>query len=120
MNGELTNQFGGLRLNGKVTWKGLFIRSSIGENVKAIANGQIVFADWLRGFGNLVIIDHGAGYMSLYGGNENILKRVGDTIKSRDAIATVGNSGDNADPGLYFELRHKGKPFNPLDWIQSE
>ena len=120
VNGELTNQFGGLRLNGKVTWKGLFIRSSIGENVKAIANGQIVFADWLRGFGNLVIIDHGAGYMSLYGGNENILKRVGDTIKSRDAIATVGNSGDNADPGLYFELRHKGKPFNPLDWIQSE
>jgi septal ring factor EnvC (AmiA/AmiB activator) len=101
-----------------MTWKGLFIRASNGEEVKSIAAGRVVFADWLRGFGNLMIVDHGSGYMSLYGNNESIHKRVGDSVNSGDTIAAVGNSGGNADSGLYFELRHQGKPFDPLNWVK--
>lgn len=118
IRGEIVNRFGGLRSDGGVTWKGLFIRSSIGKNVKAIASGRVVFADWLRGFGNIVIVDHGDNYMSLYGNNHALAKKVGVTIYGGDTIATVGNSGNNPDSGLYFELRHKGKPFDPLKWIR--
>ncbi len=118
INGEIINRFGGRRSNGGITWKGLFIRSSIGKDVKAVAYGEVVFADWLRGFGNILIVDHGNGYMSLYGNNHILVKKVGDTIYSGDTIATVGNSGGNPDPGLYFELRHKGKPFDPLKWVR--
>ncbi len=119
VRGELANRFGSPRLDGGLTWKGLFIRSAIGENVKAIATGRIVFADWLRGFGNLLIVDHGGSYMSLYGNNETIRKQVGDSVRSGDTIATVGNSsGINPNAGLYFELRHQGKPFDPLIWVR--
>ncbi len=118
IHGEIINRFGGRRSNGGITWKGLFIRSSIGKNVKAVAYGEVVFANWLRGFGNILIIDHGSGYMSLYGNNHILIKKVGDTIHSGDTIATVGNSGNNPDPGLYFELRYKGKPFDPLKWVK--
>ncbi len=119
VRGKLLNRFGGQR-SGKLTWRGLFISASSGSNVKAIAHGRVVFADWLRGFGNLMIIEHTQGYMSLYGNNEALLKRVGDTVRSGDTIATVGNSGGNPDAGLYFELRHKGKAFDPLTWIKIE
>lgn len=118
VRGELTNRFGSPRSDGGMTWKGLFIRSPSGEEVKAIAGGRVVFADWLRGFGNLMIVDHGGSYMSLYGNNEIIYKQVGDTIRGGDTIAAVGNSGGNADSGLYFELRHQGKPFDPLNWVR--
>lgn len=118
IRGEIVNRFGGPRSDGGVSWKGLFIRSSIGKNVKAIASGQVVFADWLRGFGNIVIVDHGDNYMSLYGNNQTLAKKVGNTIHGGDTIAIVGNSGGNPDSGLYFELRHKGKPFDPLKWIR--
>ena len=118
VRGELTNRFGSPRSGGSMTWKGLLIRSPNGEEVKAIAGGRVVFADWLRGFGNLMIVDHGGSYMSLYGNNEILYKQVGDTIRSGDTIATVGNSGGNADSGLYFELRHQGKPFDPLNWVR--
>ena len=84
--------------------------------MKAVAEGQVVFADWLRGFGNMLILDHGGGYMSLYGYNETLFKRVGDRVRPGDTVASVGNSGGNADPALYFELRHQGKPFDPLPW----
>lgn len=116
--GELANRFGGPRADGGVTWKGLFIRSAAGEDVKAVAGGRVVFADWLRGFGNLMIVDHGGSYMSLYGNNETIYKQVGDPVRGGDTIASVGNSGGNPDPGLYFELRHQGKPFDPLKWVR--
>ena len=76
----------------------------------------MVFADWLRGFGNLLIVDHGDGYMSLYGNNQALLKKVGDTVGSGDSLATVGNSGGNAEHGLYFELRYQSKPLDPLGW----
>jgi len=75
-----------------------------------------VFANWMRGFGNLIIVDHGEGYMSLYGNNESLFKSVGDKVNSGDTIAAVGNSGGNEDTGLYYELHKKSKPFNPLAW----
>lgn len=117
VKGELTNHFGSPRTDSGLTWKGLFILSQSGQEVKAIAAGQVVFADWLRGFGNLIILDHGAGYMSLYGNNETLYKQVGDSIHGGDTIAAVGNSGGNPDSGLYFEMRHQGKPFDPLTWV---
>src|SRR6185369_730339 len=100
-----------------VLWKGLFIASPTGQDVKAIAPGRVVFADWLRGFGNLLIIDHGDGYMSLYGNNESLFKQVGDAARSGETVAAVGNSGGNMDSGLYFEIRHQGVAFDPLGWV---
>ncbi len=116
--GELMNRFGAPREDGGVSWKGLFIRANQGTVVKAIAAGQIVFAEWLRGFGNLVIVDHGEGYMSLYSNNESLYKQVGDRVQPGDAIATVGNSGGQPDTGLYFEMRHQSRPVNPLIWVK--
>jgi septal ring factor EnvC (AmiA/AmiB activator) len=120
VRGKLVNTFGGQRSGKHVTWKGLFIESPSGSDVKAIFGGRVVFADWLRGFGNLIILDHGNSYMSLYGNNATLHKQVGDTIRGGDTIATVGNSSGNADSGLYFELRHRGKPFDPVTWIKIE
>lgn len=120
VRGELVNRFNSPRQEGGIKWKGLFIRSPIGHEVKAIAGGRVVFAEWMRGFGNLMILDHGSNYMSLYGYNETIYKRVGDRVKSGDTIATVGNSGGNRESGLYFELRYQGKPFDPLTWVKIE
>jgi septal ring factor EnvC (AmiA/AmiB activator) len=117
VRGELRSRFGSPRPEGGVTWKGLFIAARAGEPVRAIAAGRVVFADWLRGFGNLLIIDHGGAYMSLYGNAEALYKRVGDAIRGGDPVATVGNSGGNADSGLYFELRHEGRPLDPLPWV---
>lgn len=117
IKGELINRFGSPRADSGLTWKGLFILSPSGQDVKAIAAGQVVYADWLRGFGNLIIVDHGAGYMSLYGNNETLYKQVGDYVHAGDTIAAVGNSGGNAESGLYFEMRHQGKPFDPLTWV---
>jgi septal ring factor EnvC (AmiA/AmiB activator) len=120
VRGELSNRFGSPRPGGGVTWKGLFIAARAGEEVRAIAAGRVVFADWLRGFGNLLIIDHGGAYMSLYGNNETLYSRVGDAIRGGDPVATVGNSGGNADSGLYFELRHEGRPLDPLRWVDIQ
>jgi septal ring factor EnvC (AmiA/AmiB activator) len=120
VRGELSNRFGSPRSDGGLTWKGLFITARTGEEVRAIAAGRVIFADWLRGFGNLLIIDHGSAYMSLYGNNETLYKRVGDAIRGGDPVATVGNSGGNADSGLYFELRHEGKPLDPLRWVDIQ
>lgn len=120
VRGELRNRFGSPRPEGGVTWKGLFIAARAGEEVRAVAGGRVVFADWLRGFGNLLIIDHGDAYMTLYGYNEALYKRVGDMIRVGDRIAAVGNSGGNADSGLYFELRHEGRPLDPLRWVDKQ
>jgi septal ring factor EnvC (AmiA/AmiB activator) len=95
----------------------LFIRTAEGAEVKAVADGRVVFADWLRGFGNLIIIDHGSQYMTIYGNNEALLKRAGDVVKTGDVIANAGNSGGNEQSGLYFEMRHQGRAFDPLEWV---
>jgi septal ring factor EnvC (AmiA/AmiB activator) len=116
--GELTNRFGAPREDGGLSWKGLFIRAAKGTAVKAIAAGQVVFAEWLRGFGNLIIVDHGEGYMSLYSNNESLYKQVGERVQPGDAIAAVGNSGGQPDSGLYFEMRHQSRPVNPLLWVK--
>ena len=120
VKGEVTNQFGVPRPDSTVLWKGLFLRTSAGQAVQAIAAGRVVFADWLRGFGNLLIIDHGKGYMSLYGNNETLYKQVGDLLRGGDTIAIVGNSGGNEDSGLYFELRHESKPLDPVKWLANK
>ncbi len=117
VRGELTNRYGSPRSDGGIMWKGLFIAAPAGEAVHAVASGHVVFADWLRGFGNLLILDHGDGYMSLYGYNETLYKQVGQEIKAGETIAAVGNSGGSQDSGLYFELRFQGKPFDPLAWV---
>ncbi|MBU2641536.1 MAG: peptidoglycan DD-metalloendopeptidase family protein [Gammaproteobacteria bacterium] len=116
--GELMNRFGAPREGGGVSWKGLFIRAGQGVAVKAIAAGQVVFSEWLRGFGNLIIVDHGEGYMSLYSNNESLYKQVGERVQPGDAIASVGNSGGQPDTGLYFEMRHQSRPVNPLLWVK--
>lgn len=115
--GELTNRFGSRRQDSGLSWKGLFISAKSGREVKAVASGKIVYADWLRGFGNLLILDHGDGYMSLYGNNESLLKQAGEDASAGDTIASVGVSGGNPESGLYFELRYQGKPFDPLPWV---
>jgi len=120
VTGTVTNRFGDTRRDSTVKWKGLFLRTSSGQSVKAVASGRVVFADWLRGFGNLIIVDHGNSYMSLYGNNETLYKQVGDVLRGGDTLAAVGNSGGNEDYGLYFELRHESKPLNPVDWLATK
>jgi murein hydrolase activator len=120
VKGVITNRFGTPRPDSRVQWKGLFLRTSSGQAVKAIAAGRVVFADWLRGFGNLLIIDHGKGYMSLYANNETLYKQVGDVLSGGDIVATVGNTGGNEDFGLYFELRHESKPLDPMKWMATK
>jgi len=117
VRGELKGRFGSPRADGGLSWKGVFIASQPNQEVRAIAAGRVVFADWLRGFGNLLIIDHGGGYMSLYGNNESLFKQVGQATRGGETIAAVGNSGGNTDYGLYFEMRHQGKAFDPLSWV---
>jgi septal ring factor EnvC (AmiA/AmiB activator) len=116
VRGTVSNRFGSARQDSGVSWKGLFIKASEGTEVKAVATGRVVFADWLRGFGNLIIIDHGDGYMSLYGNNQSVLKQAGEMVKSGDTIASVGNTGGNESNGLYYELRNQSRPFDPMTW----
>ncbi len=117
VRGELANRFGTPRQDSGLVTKGVFIRARQGDEVRVVANGEVVYADWMRGFGNLLIVDHGAGYMTIYGNNEAVLKRPGDAVHAGDVVATVGATGGNEAPGLYFEMRHLGRPFDPLSWV---
>lgn len=116
IRGQVSNRFGTPRQEGG-SWKGLFIRAASGTEVRAIAAGRVVFADWMRGFGNIVIVDHGGSYLSIYGNNEALMRQNGDSVHGGDIIASVGASGGNPESGLYFELRHQGQPIDPLKWI---
>ncbi|MPN17233.1 Murein hydrolase activator EnvC [bioreactor metagenome] len=115
MRGAVIGRFGKAREGGG-QWRGLFIRSDSGSPVKAIASGRVVFSEWMRGFGNLLIVDHGDAYLSIYGNNDSLLKQVGQAVDGGETIATVGNTGGNPESGLYFEIRHKGNPIDPLSW----
>jgi septal ring factor EnvC (AmiA/AmiB activator) len=117
VRGELASRFGTPRDGGAMTWKGWFIRCAVGQEVRAIAAGQVVYADWLRGFGNLLIVDHGDGYMSLYGNNDALLATVGASVGEGEAVAQAGSSGGSVEPGVYFEIRHQGKAMDPATWI---
>lgn len=107
----------GLRRQGQLRWKGIVIESNEGSAVKAVSNGRVLYADWLKGFGLVTIIDHGKGYMSVYGHNQALLKQSGDNVRAGDTIALVGQSGGQSYPNLYFEIRHKGKALNPSKWL---
>jgi len=115
--GTVSNRFGGARQEGS-TWKGWFIRAGTGSEVHSIAAGRVVFAEWMRGFGNLLIVDHGSDYLSVYANNDSLLKQVGEDVRGGERIATVGNTGGNPESGLYFEIRHDGKPLDPLAWVK--
>ncbi len=117
VRGELLGRYGTPRGASGAVSKGLFIRASDGTPVHAIAHGQVVFADWMRGFGNLLIIDHGDAYMSIYAYNEALLKQVGDPVASGERVAMVGSTGGNGQSGLYFEIRYMGKTFDPMRWV---
>jgi septal ring factor EnvC (AmiA/AmiB activator) len=116
VGGTITGRFGGARPEGG-TWKGLFIRAAEGTEVRAVAGGQVVFADWLRGFGNLLIIDHDDGFLSVYGFNQSLLRQPGEEARAGEVVATVGSSGGGEESGLYFELRHRGQVFDPMKWV---
>lgn len=118
VRGELVGRFGAPRAEGGTTWKGVFIRAGTGADVRAVATGEVVYSDWLRGYGNLIIVDHGGDYLSVYGNNDALLKEVGDAVSGGDAIASVGTSGGGGESGLYFELRHQGRPLDPMQWVR--
>lgn len=114
--GTVKNQFGASRKVGDLKWQGLMLSAPAGRDVKAVASGRVAFADWLQGFGLLVIVDHDDGYLSLYGHNQVLFAEAGDWIAKDDIISQVGDSGGLDKTALYFELRHQGKPVNPQKW----
>ncbi|MDR1662545.1 MAG: peptidoglycan DD-metalloendopeptidase family protein [Azoarcus sp.] len=116
--GELIGRFGASRTGRGMTWRGVFIRAASGAEVRAVGDGEVVFSDWLRGYGNLLIVDHGSGYLSIYGNNDALYKETGDAVRSGEAIASVGASGVEADSGLYFEIRHRGQAVDPMQWVK--
>jgi septal ring factor EnvC (AmiA/AmiB activator) len=118
LSGTLLAGYGGTLPDGGSS-SGLLIGANAGATVKAVANGKVVFADWMNGYGLILIIDHGNGYMSLYAHNEALLRDAGDDVKRGDPIASVSNSGNQSRPGLYFELRRNGQPVNPGTWLQQ-
>ena len=119
VKGVLKSRFGMLRKGGKLRWHGVTIAADSGKDVEAISPGRVIFADWFRNMGLLIIIDHGNGFMSLYGHNERLLKKVGDWVTARDVIAKVGDTGGQQKPNLYFEIRKAGNPINPALWCNS-
>ncbi|MDB5814492.1 MAG: Peptidase [Rhodocyclales bacterium] len=118
VKGELFGRFGTPRSEGG-TWRGVFIRAAEGADVRAVADGKVAYADWLRGFGNLIIIDHGNGYMTIYGNNDSLYKTPGQSVRTGEPIASVGASGGQEESGLYFEIRHRGQPADPSRWVAA-
>ncbi|WP_407083406.1 murein hydrolase activator EnvC [Photobacterium leiognathi] len=116
VKGPILHNYGSLQ-RGQLHWKGMVFSKPLGSQVRAIYSGRIVFADWLRGYGLMIGIDHGKGDMSFYGYNQTLLKKVGDTVQAGEPIALVGDSGGQEKPGLYFEIRRKGQPTNPKPWL---
>jgi len=119
VNGKLRHKYGQARANSGLKWRGVLISAKTGEKVRAVDSGTVVFSDWLSGYGFVLILDHGKGYMSLYGHNQQLLKEVGEKVKDGDAIAEAGSSGRLGKPGLYFEIRRNGKPVNPAKWMMA-
>ncbi|WP_033375518.1 murein hydrolase activator EnvC family protein [Leeia oryzae] len=119
ISGSPSNRFGAPRADSGVAWRGWFYPASEGADIRSVAAGQVVYADWLRGFGNMIIVDHGGGLMSIYGSAESVLKHVGDRVDAGQTIAKAGNSGGSDKQGLYFELRYKGKAFDPAGWLRG-
>lgn len=117
-DGRLSNHFGRIR-QGQLRWKGVLIRGQEGQPIKAVQHGQILFSDWIKGFGLVLVVDHGEGYMSLYGHNQALLKQAGEMVARNDVISLLGRSGGQTQAGLYFEIRHKGRAVNPAKWFRK-
>jgi septal ring factor EnvC (AmiA/AmiB activator) len=117
VQGAISQQFGA-KHGGGMTASGLIIEAKAGTAVKAVAAGQVIYADWLKGYGWVTVVDHGNGLMSLYGHNQTLLKTPGESVRAGDAVALVGQSGGQDQPGLYFEIRQKGSAVNPLRWLR--
>jgi len=117
IKGSIRNRFGSARKSGR--YDGVVIAASEGTTIRSISHGRVVYADWLRGYGLLIIVDHGSNYMSLYAFNEGLYKEVGDWVETGETIATVGVSGGQQKAGLYFSIRKNGKPVNPIHWCRA-
>lgn len=118
VEGRLRTRFGQSRAGGRMRWQGIQIEAALGADVRAVAGGVVAFADWLRGFGILIIVDHGSGRMSLYGHADSLFKSVGERVEAGEVIASVGRSGGQSESGLYLEVRQNGKPVDPLGWLR--
>jgi septal ring factor EnvC (AmiA/AmiB activator) len=117
--GSKLNSFGQTRSNSDLKWHGIRLRSEPGSDVHSISYGRVAFADWLPGFGLIMIIDHNEGFMSLYGQNQALYKETGDWVNSGDPIASTGNTVGEEVSSLYFEIRHNGKPVDPAQWCSN-
>lgn len=117
IKGRVANKFGSARAEG--TWDGVLIDAKEGAEIRAVTRGKVVYADWLRGYGLLTIIDHGKGYMTLYAFNQSLYKKIDERVEAGDVIASVGQSDGRSQPGLYFEIRKKGRPIDPLEWCRK-
>ncbi|MBL7004194.1 MAG: peptidoglycan DD-metalloendopeptidase family protein [Gammaproteobacteria bacterium] len=120
LKGQVRTMFGKIKPGSNLKWQGDVIYAPEGRHVKAISSGQVAYADWLKGFGNLIIIDHGNGYLSLYGRNQSLYKSPGDQVQKGDIISSAGNSGGNKKTGIYFEIRQKGQPKKPSIWCRKK
>ena len=117
VKGKVLHAFGQRRADGRLRWHGIDIAADQGTPVAAVFRGRVIFADWLRGFGLLTIVDHGSGYMTLYGHADALHKKEGDWVESGEKVATAGNSGGKQASGVYFEVRHQGQPKDPISWV---
>ncbi len=120
VNGRFLNRFGQPKNYGDLKWNGVLIKAELGTPVRVVSHGRVAFSDWLQGFGFITIVDHGDGYMSLYGHNESLFKQTGDWVQAGEVIATAGDSGGQPTSGVYFEIRARGKPINPTKWCSSK
>lgn len=120
VNGRITSRFGDIKSVGKLRWSGLFIAAKIGTPVRAVADGEVVYSQSLQGFGNLIIIDHGDNYASLYGGNRDVIVQKGTWVESGATIATVGDSGGQSDSGVHFQIRHNAQVEDPEIWLKPD
>jgi septal ring factor EnvC (AmiA/AmiB activator) len=119
VKGPFLGRYGQSKNYGDLKWNGVLIRAKYGTPIRAVSHGRVAFSDWLQGFGFITIIDHGDGYMSLYGNSESLFKQAGDWVSAGDVIASVGDSGGQPQSGVYFEIRSRGKPVNPEKWCNS-
>ncbi len=118
LRGRAVATFGQPRADGLLRWDGMVLAAPAGSEVRVVRAGRVVYADWLPGMGQLLVVDHGKGYMSLYGHNQELLKAAGQDVRQGEVVARVGDSGGQGNPGLYFEVRRNGKPVNPKDWVR--
>lgn len=119
VSGTLLAEFGKPRAGGQLRWDGVLIAAPAGTEVRAARDGRVVYADWLPGLGLLLVIDHGRGYLSLYGHNQDLLKNVGSTVSRGETVARVGDTGGQRRPALYFEVRRNGRPQDPRAWVRQ-